>query len=240
MAQAALAFAGEPSVTPFNFGAHAVRVVLRDGEPWFVAADVADALGYRDAANAGRILADHQKGTHTMSTHGGEQRVIVVNESGLYRLVLRSRKPEAEKFSDWVTGEVLPAIRKTGGYSVELKPIDPAALLLTGQSKPTVALTAELQRAIDSKAFEMATEAFELCRKHLERRVAYNCEQGQPRYIDSAAAMRVIADCTLGNALAQKHYEQLERVTSCAAAAKATADRFFAEMNSAIGMEVAA
>ena len=103
-------------ITPFNFGTHAMRVVMRDGEPWFVASDVADALGYRDAANAGRILADHQKGTHSMSTPGGEQRVTIINESGLYRLVLRSRKPEAEKFSDWVTGEVLPSIRKTGSY----------------------------------------------------------------------------------------------------------------------------
>lgn len=109
-------------ITPFNFGAHAVRVIVRDGEPWFVAADVAEALGYRDAANAGRILADHQKAdTQIASTslNGIEQtrRVTIINESGLYRLVLRSRKPEAEKFSDWVTGEVLPSIRKTGGYA---------------------------------------------------------------------------------------------------------------------------
>lgn len=108
-----------PSV--FNFGAHAVRIIVRDGEPWFVASDVAEALGYRDAANAGRILADHQKAdTQIVSTSskGAEQarRVTIINESGLYRLVLRSRKPEAEKFSDWVTGEVLPSIRKTGRY----------------------------------------------------------------------------------------------------------------------------
>ena len=100
----------------FSFGEHEVRVVVREGEPWFVAGDVAVALGYRDAANAGRILADHQKGTQIVSTPSGDQRVTIINESGLYRLVLRSRKPEAEKFSDWVTGEVLPAIRKTGQY----------------------------------------------------------------------------------------------------------------------------
>lgn len=104
-----------PSV--FNFGAHAVRIVVRDGEPWFVAADVAAALGYRDAQDAGRSLKPEQKGTQNVRTPGGEQRVTIINESGLYRLVLRSRKPEAEKFSDWVTGEVLPSIRKTGGYA---------------------------------------------------------------------------------------------------------------------------
>ena len=103
-------------ITPFNFGTHAVRVVMRDGEPWFVASDVADALGYLTAKDAARNLGEHQKGGHILPTPGGEQRVTIINESGLYRLVLRSRKPEAEKFSDWVTGEVLPSIRKTGSY----------------------------------------------------------------------------------------------------------------------------
>lgn len=103
-----------PSV--FNFGTHAVRIVVRDGEPWFVASDVAAALGYRDAQDAGRSLKPEQKGTQNVRTPGGDQRVTIINESGLYRLVLRSRKPEAEKFSDWVTGEVLPSIRKTGRY----------------------------------------------------------------------------------------------------------------------------
>ena len=102
----------------FSFGRHAVRIVVRDGEPWFVASDIAAALGYRDAANAGRILSEHQRGTQIVSTQSGDQSMTVINESGLYRLVLRSRKPEAEKFSDWVTGEVLPSIRKTGTYSV--------------------------------------------------------------------------------------------------------------------------
>ena len=105
----------------FNFGNHAVRIIVRDDEPWFVAADVAAALGYRDAQDAGRSLKPEQKADTQIvrtSSNGTEQarRVTVINESGLYRLVLRSRKPEAEKFSDWVTGEVLPAIRKTGRY----------------------------------------------------------------------------------------------------------------------------
>lgn len=115
MHQPALA-ADAAVVTPFQFHTHSVRVVIRDGDPWFVLADVADALGYRDAANAGRCLADHQRGTQIVSTPSGDQSMTVVNESGLYRLVLRSRKPEAVTFSDWVTGEVLPSIRKTGSY----------------------------------------------------------------------------------------------------------------------------
>lgn len=104
------------SVSVFKFQAHSVRTLTRDGEPWFVATDVAEALGYRDAANAARNLSANQRGTQIVSTLGGSQSVAVINESGLYRLVLRSRKPEAVAFSDWVTGEVLPAIRKTGRY----------------------------------------------------------------------------------------------------------------------------
>lgn len=102
----------------FNFGEKQVRIILRDGEPWFVASDVAEALGYRNAPDAARSLSEHQKASTQIvrSTSGGNPNVTIINESGLYRLVLRSRKPEAEKFSDWVTGEVLPAIRKTGQY----------------------------------------------------------------------------------------------------------------------------
>lgn len=103
----------------FSFGIHSIRVVSRNGEPWFVASDVAEALEYRDAANAARNVSDHQKGTQIVSTLGGEQKVTIINESGLYKLVLRSRKPEAELFSDWVTGEVLPSIRKTGSYNAQ-------------------------------------------------------------------------------------------------------------------------
>ena len=125
----------------FSFGTHAIRIIARDGEPWFVASDVAAALGYRDAANAGRILSDRQKAdTQIVSTssNGAEQAraVTIINESGLYRLVLRSRKPEAAKFSDWVTGEVLPSIRKTGGYA---KPTADAVLAIEPTDAPAMA-----------------------------------------------------------------------------------------------------
>jgi hypothetical protein len=123
-------------ITPFSFGTHAVRIVVINGEPWFVTADVAKALGYRDAHNAGRILADHQRATHQMSTPGGVQEVSIVNESGMYRLVLRSRKAEALPFSDWVTSEVLPSIRKTGAYSTAPAAVAPAPKALPAPKKP--------------------------------------------------------------------------------------------------------
>ncbi|AIC11259.1 BRO-N domain-containing protein [Xylella fastidiosa] len=110
------------SIIPFDFHSHSVRVVMRDGNPWFVATDVAVALGYRDAANAARHVGAHQKGTHIVSTIKGNQSLTIVSEGGLYRLVLRSRRTEAVAFSDWVTDEVLPSIRKTGGYSASHPP----------------------------------------------------------------------------------------------------------------------
>ena len=100
----------------FDFEDNAVRVIEKDGEPWFVAADVARVLDFRDAYNATRVLDDDEKGTHNVSTPFGDQEMNVINESGLYHLVLVSRKPEAKKFRKWVTAEVLPSIRRTGAY----------------------------------------------------------------------------------------------------------------------------
>ena len=101
----------------FNFNDHTVRILNEDGELRFVASDVAAALEYRDAANMVRNLDDDEKGTHILSTLGGDQEVTTISESGLYSAILRSRKPEAKRFKKWVTSEVLPAIRKTGTYS---------------------------------------------------------------------------------------------------------------------------
>ncbi len=97
-----------------DFGA--IRVSTVEGEPWFVAKDVCDALGiskYRDAVSR---LDDDERGSVLVDTLGGAQETSTVSEPGLYKLIMRSRKPEAKAFQRWVTHEVLPAIRKTGGY----------------------------------------------------------------------------------------------------------------------------
>ena len=87
-----------------------------DGEPMFVAKDVCAALGIEQTA-ASR-LDDDEKGLRLTQTHGGEQRMLCVTEPGFYKLVMRSRKPEAKAFQRWVTHEVLPALRRDGGYMV--------------------------------------------------------------------------------------------------------------------------
>ncbi len=97
-----------------NFGK--IRVLEIDGEPWFIAVDIAKVLDYRTAYDMTRILDEDEKGTQIVRTPGGNQNVIVINESGLYSSTLRSRKPEAKQFKKWVTSEVLPSIRKHGAY----------------------------------------------------------------------------------------------------------------------------
>ena len=86
------------------------------GEPWFVAADVCRALEIGDSRTATARLDADEKGAVLIRTLGGEQKVTIISESGLYALVLSSRKPEAKAFKRWITHEVIPAIRKTGGY----------------------------------------------------------------------------------------------------------------------------
>lgn len=95
-----------------------VRTVVRDGEPWFVARDVCAVLGIVEAHRSLASLDDDEKGRHSVTTPGGPQDVTVVNEPGLYSLILRSRKPEAKAFKRWITHEVLPAIRRTGRYEI--------------------------------------------------------------------------------------------------------------------------
>lgn len=105
------------NITPFLFeGESLVRVIIRDEAPWFVAADVCRVLGLAQPASAVRGLDEDEKGVHVTHTLGGDQEVLIVSESGLYALIFRSRKPAAIRFRKWVTQEVLPALRRTGGY----------------------------------------------------------------------------------------------------------------------------
>lgn len=102
----------------FDFESHPVRIVTgTDGQPHFVAADICDALQIVEVHRSVARLDDDEKDRHIVTTPGGPQEMTVVNEAGLYNLILRSRKPEAKRFKRWVTHEVLPSIRKTGVYA---------------------------------------------------------------------------------------------------------------------------
>lgn len=94
-----------------------IRTTLINNEPWFVGKDVAEALGYNDTADAiKKHIFLEDKGVGVLPTPGGLQKMTIINESGLYSLIFSSKLESAKKFKKWVTGEVLPQIRKTGGY----------------------------------------------------------------------------------------------------------------------------
>jgi hypothetical protein len=103
----------------FDFEKRPVRVTTTDGETWWVAKDVCDVLDITDSKQACDRLDTDERGRCSIPTPGGNQKVRAVNESGLYSLVLSSRKPQARAFKRWVCHEVLPAIRSTGSYSLD-------------------------------------------------------------------------------------------------------------------------
>lgn len=94
----------------------ALSALEKDGQAWFVAADVCKALGLQNSRQSLATLDDDEKGVCTTDTLGGRQQVATVNESGLYSLIFRSRKESAKRFKKWITSVVIPSIRKHGGY----------------------------------------------------------------------------------------------------------------------------
>lgn len=137
------------AIEAFQFEGAAVRVVVgEDGEPRFVAVDVCGALGLGNPRSSLALLDDDEKGVHSIDTPGGPQEMTTVTEGGMYSLVLRSRKPEAKRFKRWLTSEVLPAIRKTGGYGSSAAALnDPTQLraLLLGYAEKTIALEQKVE-----------------------------------------------------------------------------------------------
>ena len=107
------------NIIAFKYEEQQVRTIEKNGEPWFVGKDVAAILGYSDTADAVKKHVDPEdKGVGEMPTPGGKQRIVLINESGLYSLILSSKLPTAKEFKHWVTSEVLPSIRKTGEYKI--------------------------------------------------------------------------------------------------------------------------
>lgn len=290
-------------IIPFKFKENQVRTIQITDLIWFIANDVASILGFRDSSNMTRMLDSDEKGTHSMSTPGGLQEVAIINESGLYHALLKSRKPEAKPFRKWVTAEVLPAIRRNGQYQAqnlktkatlpsgltadqcdaikalvkaraescpkekqgaaaikcwssikskfgcgykeispehftdalslvarielegeylpkqELPPTDVAASLSISEVGASgLSLSEDIRKAISTKAFSLAQEAFELSVDHLTQRVAY--EHGTSIKRGAASKDAVIATInagTLGYALTYKMHDELERIANQAA-----------------------
>jgi prophage antirepressor-like protein len=132
----------------FNYGSKPVRITMRDGEPWFVAKDVCDVLEIANSRSSLSLLEDDEKDVHNMDTPGGNQEMTIINEPGLYSLVLKSRKPEAKKFKRWVTHDVLPTIRKTGSYNA-------SDALVISKLNPNLQVVAQLLKVVDDTTKRM-------------------------------------------------------------------------------------
>lgn len=110
----------ENAIQNYSFESSNVRIIVEDGEPLFCASDVCNALGYSNARDAMRVhCAEKGVVKRDTPTSGGVQAMAYIDERNLYRLVMRSKLPSAEKFQDWVCGEILPSIRKTGKYATQ-------------------------------------------------------------------------------------------------------------------------
>ena len=147
------------SLQLFQNAGFKVRVLMRDGDPWFVAKDVCTCLEIANVSDACSRLDEDERGIVSTDTPSGKQEMLIVSEPGLYSLVGSSKKPEAKAFKRWVNHEVLPSIRKTGSYSVVQPTIyDYARALIAEKERSDAleaqnkALTAERNEAVRTKA----------------------------------------------------------------------------------------
>lgn len=141
-----------------------IRTVMIDGEPWFVGKDIASALGYADPTGAVRKRTDEEdRGVAKMDTPSGAQELTIINESGLYSMILGSKLESARKFKHWVTAEVLPSIRQTGTYSYNQIPTDQIPIGEVASYLKTMDRVAVRQQTPPYKiaeAFKMVSEQF--------------------------------------------------------------------------------
>lgn len=153
------------NISVFNFNQNEVRTIVNDdGEIWFVASDVATVLGYRNAPDMVRNLDNDEVSTTQIvrSSSGGNPNMTIINESGLYSATLKSRRLEAKQFKKWVTSDVLPSIRKNGGYIAGQENDDPELILakaLQVANNVILRKTQELQQAQIERDFAIETKA---------------------------------------------------------------------------------
>lgn len=133
-----------------NFGS--IRTVLIDGEPWFVGKDVAAALGYSDTAQAIRKhVEEEDKGVVEMTTPGGIQKITIINEPGIYSLALSSKLPSAKSFQRWITHDVIPTLRTTGVYYMQVPKTYPEALRALAAAEEEKAQLKEEKLVLEAK-----------------------------------------------------------------------------------------
>lgn len=155
----------ENEIQVWNYESSEIRTVQVNGEPWFVLADVCKVLEISNSRNISSRLEPDEKGVTLVDTLGGTQQMTIINESGLYAVVLRSDKPQAKPFRKWVTSEVLPSIRKHGSYSVQSQFAD-----LSPQLQVLIQMETR-QKQIEARQAEQATAL-----AGLEQKLQNTCE----------------------------------------------------------------
>ena len=193
-----------------------IRVGLIDNEPWFVASDVAKALGYRMASDMTRRIDEEDKGYTKVRTHGGEQEMSIINESGLYAGVFCSNLDSAKSFKHWVTSEVLPSIRKTGGYNKPMTTAEQIKLLAQGNT--------ELSERMDRLENDMPLYGCEIdeIQSHVKRK-AVNILGGKQSnaYKDASTRNKVFSDM----------WNQLKREYGCVSTYKSIKRKYIADVH---------
>lgn len=186
-------------IVPFAFAGYEVRVLVIDGEPWWVARDVSEALGYRNTPDAIRHVDDDDKGVAKLHTPGGVQEFRTVNEMGLYSLILRSTRAEATAFKRWITHEVLPQIRRTGSYG---NPADDLALPTDYLS----ALKALVQREEQNLALEQQNAEL------TPRAIAWDAIASAEGDYSVGEAAKMLAHAGIPNMGPQRLFSRLEDI----------------------------
>lgn len=173
-----------------------IRTIDQNGEPWFVGKDVAQALGYGEGKSLANAVANHvdeqDKGVTELMTPGGTQKMVIINESGLYSLCFGSKLEGAKRFKRWVTSEVLPQIRKTGSYIMPKMTKEMQAIFLLDNR------TAQLDQRITAVENTMTIDYGQ--QKTLQKtvnRVVVDAMGGKdaPAYNDPHVRGRVFSEC---------------------------------------------
>lgn len=157
----------ENEIQVWNYESSEIRTVQINGEPWFVLSDVCKVLELSSPHKVAERLDGDEKGRNQIPTLGGVQEMAVVNESGLYTVILRSDKPQAKPFRKWVTSVVLPSIRKTGSYSVQ----QPNAFENLSPQLQVLIQMETRQKQIEARQAEQATAL-----AGLEQKIQNTCE----------------------------------------------------------------
>ena len=199
-----------------------IRTIEIDGKPYFVASDVASALGY---SNPRKAIIDHCKGVtkRDTPTSSGVQQMSYINEGDMYRLIMKSKLPSAEKFESWVMDEVLPQIRKTGSYSKPMSTSEQIRLLAQGNTELNERVQ-QVENDVSSLKNDMPLYGCEIeeVSKHIKRKaVEVLCGYRSEAYNDHSIRGKVFSDI----------YNQIKREYGCVSSYKSIKRKYIDEVH---------